>query len=58
MNKLKFIGSSEELPTAANLEDICIVGDKEYVYTTNWEELEVTPSRKIKIKDQTLIIDI
>lgn len=57
-----FIGVKESLPTSGNNGDICIVGNKEYVYSTsdnNWHELgdETIYAVKGQIKDVDIASD-
>lgn len=57
-----FIGVKESLPTSGNNGDICIVGNKEYVYSTNdsqWHELgdETIYAVKGQIKDADIAAD-
>lgn len=60
---LKFIGSFEKLPETANLGDLCIVNNEEYVYINTWQEMGIdyaswtnAESDIIQIENQTLII--
>lgn len=57
-----FIGVKESLPTSGNNGDICIVGNKEYVYSTSdskWHELgdETIYAVKGQIKDVDVAAD-
>mgnify|MGYP004533109669 CR=1 FL=1 len=57
-----FIGVKTELPTSGNNGDICIVGNKEYVYSTSdskWHELgdETIYAVKGQIKDVDVAAD-
>lgn len=57
-----FIGVKESLPTSGNNGDICIVGNKEYVYSTSdskWHELgdETIYAVKGQIKDADVAAD-
>lgn len=57
-----FIGVKESLPTSGNNGDICIVGNKEYVYSTSdntWHELgdETIYAVKGQIKDVDIAAD-
>lgn len=57
-----FIGVKESLPTSGNNGDICIVGNKEYVYSTSdsqWHELgdETIYAVKGQIKDADIAAD-
>lgn len=57
-----FIGVKESLPASGNNGDICIVGNKEYVYSTsdnNWHELgdETIYAVKGQIKDVDIAAD-
>lgn len=57
-----FIGVKESLPTSGNNGDICIVGNKEYVYSTSdskWHELgdETIYAVKGQIKDVDIASD-
>lgn len=57
-----FIGVKEELPATSNNGDICIVGNKEYVYSTSdsaWHELgdETIYAVKGQIKDADIASD-
>lgn len=57
-----FIGVKESLPASGNNGDICIVGNKEYVYSTsdnNWHELgdETIYAVKGQIKDVDIASD-
>lgn len=57
-----FIGVKEELPATSNNGDICIVGNKEYVYSTSdsaWHELgdETIYAVKGAIKDVDIAAD-
>lgn len=57
-----FVGVKESLPTSGNNGDICIVGNKEYVYSTSdskWHELgdETIYAVKGQIKDADVAAD-
>lgn len=55
-----FIGILNELPSTANIGDICIVNNKEYIYALDWQEISFSMEIEtdvLKIKNQTLIID-
>ena len=58
--QLHFIGSFNELPATANLGDICVVDNKEYVYGFDWQELATLAMSSTvtvsKITNQTLYI--
>ena len=57
---LTFIGTFDKLPSTANTGDICIVHNREYIYTIDWQEISFvmeTESDMIRIENQTLIID-
>ena len=55
-----FIGTFDKLPSTANIGDICIVHNKEYIYAIDWQEISFvmeTNSNTIRIENETLIFD-
>lgn len=55
-----FIGAFDELPPTANIGDICIVHNKEYIYAIDWQEISFVIETKpdtIRIENETLIFD-
>ena len=55
-----FIGILNKLPPTANIGDICIVNNKEYIYALDWREISFSMEIEtdvLKIENQTLIID-
>ena len=55
---LTFIGLFEKLSETANLNDLCIVDGKNYVYINTWQEMGMycIESDIVQIENQTLII--
>lgn len=52
-----FIGVKEALPTSSNNGDVCIVGNKEYIYSDGWVELGDTTAEAEAIQDNAEAIE-
>lgn len=46
-----FIGVKDALPASANNGDVCIVGDKEYIYSDGWVELGDTTAEANRLTE-------